>query len=543
MPLRTASLEKLDNGSFDVLIVGGGINGAVSAAVLAGRGASVALIDRSDFGAFTSQESSNLVWGGFKYLESYEFILVRKLCVSRNRLIKAYPDNIKPIPFMAALDHGSPFPPWLAIMGSTAYWVIGSFKTHNPRLLSAEKIKAEEPIIDTTDVRGGIEYYDAYLKDNDSRFVFSFVRSAMDVGATAAIYVELVSAERNDVGCRAKLRDVDSGREFECNARMIINAAGPFIDGLNQQLGLKTKHRVVYSKGIHLIVDQLTSKERVLAFFDDTQRLFYVIPMGRRSVIGTTDTRVDDPYTEVNDEDRTFLLDQINARLDLEKPLTPDDIIADRSGVRPLVVETDGDDMKDVDWTKLSRKHEIEVDHGRRVISIFGGKLTDCLNVGEEVADAVEELGVPLEEDTHNWYGEPAKATRQEFYRQARLMKLDDLRHKADVEPLSDRLWRRYGRRAFEMLDEIRANPDMGKDIMENADYLRVELHVAAGTEMITKLEDFMRRRSKISQVVPEDVVRASSGVRDIAEILFGERAEERLAEYFGEVPSSMERN
>ena len=177
------------------------------------------------------------------------------------------------------------------------------------------------------------------------------------------------------------------------------------------------------------------------------------------------------------------------------------------------------------------------------MISIFGGKLTDCLNVGEEVADAVEELGVPLEEDTHNWYGEPAKATRQEFYRQARLMKLDDLRHKADVEPLSDRLWRRYGRRAFEMLDEIRANPDMGKDIMENADYLRVELHVAAGTEMITKLEDFMRRRSKISQVVPEDVVRASSGVRDIAEILFGERAEERLAEYFGEVPSSMERN
>jgi alpha-glycerophosphate oxidase/glycerol-3-phosphate dehydrogenase len=540
MALRTASLEKLDNGSFDVLIVGGGINGAVSAAVLAGRGASVALIDRDDFGAFTSQESSNLVWGGFKYLESYEFFLVRKLCVSRNRLIKAYPDNIKPIPFMAALDHGSPFPPWLAIMGSTAYWVIGSFKTHNPRLLSADKIKAEEPIVDTTDVRGGIEYYDAYLKDNDSRFVFSFVRSAIDVGAAAANYVELVSAERNGVGWRAKLRDVDSGREFECNARMIVNAAGPFIDGLNQELGLRTKHRVVYSKGIHLIVDQLTPNERVLAFFDDTQRLFYVIPMGRRSVIGTTDTRVDDPYTEVNDEDHTFLLDQINARLDLDKPLTTDDIIADRSGVRPLVVKTDGDDMKDVDWTKLSRKHEIEVDHGRKVISIFGGKLTDCLNVGEEVADAVEELGVPLEKDTHNWYGEPAKATRQEFYRQARLMKLDDLRHKPDVEPLSDRLWRRYGRRAFEMLDEIQADPEMGKDIMENADYLRVELHVAAGTEMITKLEDFMRRRSKISQVVSEDVVRNSAGVREIAEILFGDKADERLVEYFGEVPAAM---
>jgi glycerol-3-phosphate dehydrogenase len=460
--------------------------------------------------------------------------------VSRNRLIKAYPDNIKSIPFLAALDHSSPYPPWLAILGSSAYWAIGSFKTHNPRLLGPGKIETEEPIIDTSGVRGGIEYYDAYLKDNDSRFVFSFVRSAMDVGATAANYVELVEAERNDVGWRARLRDVDGGREFECSARMIINATGPFIDGLNEQLGIITKHRVVFSKGIHLIVDRLTLNERVLAFFDDTQRLFYVIPMGRRSVIGTTDTRVDDPHTAVTDEDREFLLDQINARLDLDKPLTDDDIIADRSGVRPLVVKTDGDDMRDVDWTKLSRKHEIEVDPDRKVISIFGGKLTDCLNVGEEVADAVEELGVPLEEDTHSWYGEPARATRQEFFRQARLMKLDDLRRKPDVEPLSDRLWRRYGRRAFEMLDEIRVHPEMGEDIMKNADYLRVELHVAAGTEMITKLEDFMRRRSKISQVVREETIRSSAGVREVAEILFGDEADARLKEYFGDIPEAM---
>jgi len=149
----------------------------------------------------------------------------------------------------------------------------------------------------------------------------------------------------------------------------------------------------------------------------------------------------------------------------------------------------------------------------------------------------VEELGVPLEEDTHNWYGEPAGATRDEFYRQARLMKLDDLRNKPDVEPLSDRLWRRYGRRAFEMLDEIRNDPAMGKDVMDNADYLRVELHLAAGTEMITKLEDFLRRRSKIIQVIPEAEVHGSSGLREVAEILFGERADERLIEYFGEVP------
>jgi glycerol-3-phosphate dehydrogenase len=231
------------------------------------------------------------------------------------------------------------------------------------------------------------------------------------------------------------------------------------------------------------------------------------------------------------------LLGQINARLDLDAPLSPTDVIAERSGVRPLVVKRGGSDQTEVDWTKLSRKHEIELDRPRQVITVFGGKLTDCLNVGEEVAEAVETLGVPLEGDTGTWYGEPAAATRAEFYRQARLMGLDDLRRKPDVEPLSDRLWRRYGRRAFQMLDAIRQDSSMGKDIMKHADYLRVELHLAARTEMVTKLEDFLRRRSKITQVIPEDAVRSSKGLREVAEILFGERADEKLIEYFGELP------
>ena len=538
MALRNTALAKLKDGSFDVLIIGGGINGAVSAAVLAGRGAKVALVDRGDFGSFTSQASSNLVWGGFKYLEGYEIPLVRKLCVSRNRLLKSYPDNIKQIPFLATLDETSPHPTWLAALGATGYWGIGGFRTHRPSLLSAEDIEGLEPIVRTDNSVGGIEYYDAYLPDNDSRFVFGFVRSAIEVGATVANYVEVVGAEREGNRWNVTLSDVDSaGDSFTCSARVVINAAGPFVDAVNFDLDVRTEHRIVYSKGIHLIVPQITPNHRVLAFYDDTQRLFYVIPMGRRSVIGTTDTRVDTPFTEVDDEDRDFLLDQINSRLDLEHPLTHDDIIADRSGVRPLVVASGGGDSEDVEWTKLSRKHEIETDDARNVISIFGGKLTDCLNVGEEVADEVESLGVPLEKDTHTWYGEPAKATRDEFYRQARLMGLDDLRNKPDVEPLSDRLWRRYGRRAFEMLDEIRQDPAMGEDIIKSADYLRVDLHLAAATEMVTTLADYLRRRSTITQVIPEEEVRTSPGLHEAAEILFGDQAEERLAEYYGEVP------
>lgn len=534
MTLRDTNIDRLRGGSFDVLVVGGGINGAVVSASLAGRGANIALVDRGDFGSFTSQESSNLVWGGFKYLENYEIPLVRKLCRSRNRLMRAYPDNIREISFLAALDGSSPYPPWLSALGATAYWVLGSFRTRAPRLLSAGKIRDAEPVIDTTSVRGGIEYRDCILPDNDARFVFSFVRSAIEAGAAVANYTELIAAEPDGTGWRLRLRDLETGEELESHAAIVVNAAGPFVDGLNTDMGVQTTHRIVCSKGIHLVVPRLTTgdDDRVLAFFDDTQRLFYVIPMGMRSVIGTTDTRIDTPYSAVDDEDRSFLLAQINARLDLDVPLTVDDVIAERCGVRPLVVTADGGDTSDVDWTSLSRKHEIEVDRRRRSVTVFGGKLTDCLNVGEEVAAAVESLGLVLEPDQGNWYGEPAAETRAEFHRQARLMHLDDRRDRAGVEPLSDRLWRRYGRRAFSMLEAIRSDPTMADDILGGTDYLRVELHLAASTEMVTRLEDFMRRRSKIELVVSAEEYLHSEGLAHVAEILFGDDAPRKLEQY-----------
>lgn len=520
-----------------MLVIGGGINGAVSAACLAGRGASVALVDRGDFGGFTSQESSNLVWGGFKYLENYEVGLVYGLCRSRNRLMKAYPDNVKEIPFLATLDRSAPFRPWFAGLGAAAYWALGAFGTRRPKVYSASSLSDEEPAINTTHCRGGIEYHDAYLIDNDSRFVFSFIRSAFEAGAVTANYVEVTEATRVDGRWQVGLRDVDAGRELRLTARTIVNAAGPFVDDLNATWGTQTVHRIVYSKGIHLVVPRLTTREhdRVLAFFDDSQRLFYVIPMGRRSVIGTTDTRVDDAQTCVTDEDREFVLGQINARMHLDRPLTASDVIAERSGVRPLVVRNSsasGDDWRQREWTSLSRRHEIERDDERAVVTIFGGKLTDCLNVGAEVAHEIEALGVPLERDLDNWYGEPAGATRDEFFRQAHLMHLDSMRTKPDTEPLSERLWRRYGRRAFEMLEAIRDDPQMATDVLESADYLRVELHNAAEHEMIVRFDDFMRRRSKIDLVVPESAYINSPGLVEAAHILFGDDGDRRLSEY-----------
>ena len=537
---RSENLRRLDGGDFDVIVIGGGINGAVSAAALAGRGASIALVDRGDFGAFTSQESSNLVWGGFKYLENYELGLVYGLCRSRNELMKSYPDNVREIGFLATLDKSAPYRPWFAGVGATAYWAIGRFGTKPPKVFSRRRLAQAEPAISTTTARGAIQYQDAYLIDNDSRFVFSFIRSAFEAGAVTTNYVELVHAERRSDRWHVALRDVVTGVEMTASAKTLVNAAGPFVDALNESWGTTTTHRIVYSKGIHLVVPRLTTTDhdRVLAFFDDSQRLFYVIPMGRRSVIGTTDTRVDDPHTAVTEEDRNFLLEQINARMDLEKPLEASDVIAERSGVRPLVVKVEGegsDDWRSKEWTSLSRRHEVECDAQRSVVTVFGGKLTDCLNVGAEVASEIESLGVALEADQRNWYGEPDSASRAEFFRQAHLMHLDEMRSKPDTESLSVRLWRRYGRRAFDMLEHIRNDPSMATDVMESADYLRVELHNAADHEMIVKLEDFMRRRSKIDLVVADDEFVGSDGLAEISQLLFGDDGERKLEEFYRE--------
>ena len=537
---RSENLRRLDGGDFDVLVIGGGINGAVSAAALAGRGASVALVDRGDFGAFTSQESSNLVWGGFKYLENYELGLVYGLCRSRNELMKSYPDNVREIGFLATLDKTAPYRPWFAGIGATAYWAIGRFGTKPPKVFSRRRLAQAEPAISTATARGAIQYQDAYLIDNDSRFVFSFIRSAFEAGAVTTNYVELVHAERRGDRWHVALRDVVTGDEMTASAKTLVNAAGPFVDALNESWGTTTTHRIVYSQGIHLVVPRLTTTDhdRVLAFFDDSQRLFYVIPMGRRSVIGTTDTRVDDPHTAVTEEDRNFLLEQINTRMNLEKPLEASDVIAERSGVRPLVVKVEGegsDDWRSKEWTSLSRRHEVECDAQRSVVTVFGGKLTDCLNVGAEVASEIESLGVPLEADERNWYGEPDSASRAEFFRQAHLMHLDEMRSKPDTEPLSVRLWRRYGRRAFDMLEHIRDDPSMATDVMESADYLRVELHNAADHEMIVKLDDFMRRRSKIDLVVADDEFVGSDGLAEISQLLFGDDSERKLDEFYRE--------
>jgi glycerol-3-phosphate dehydrogenase len=532
--LREQNLEKLRTETFDVLVVGGGINGAVSVACLSGRGAKVALVDKGDFAGFTSQESSNLAWGGIKYLETFEFGLVRKLCVSRNLLLEKFPSTVQEIRFFVAHEKSFRHGLLKLFLGSWLYWFMGSLFTKPPRLLSKEGLLREEAVVARDRFDGGFEYSDAYLYDNDARFVWSFIRRALDQGATCANYIECVGAVRDGDSWRVSLRDGVTGERFETRTRVLINAAGPYVDAMNQVFATETTHRHVFSKGIHLVVPKITTSKRVLTFFADDGRLFFVIPMGTRTCIGTTDTRVDRPETHVTEEDRAFVLENINKRLCLPKPLTTADIVAERCGVRPLALKDAKDGARD--WTQLSRKHAAEVDRERAQISIFGGKLTDCINVGEEVADLVLSLGVNLPRPNAEWYGEPSLDRRDAYAEAARAMSLDALTSPSSSELLSTRLWRRYGERAFGLLDAIRRDPSQAELLIENAEYLRCEVELAAREEMITTLDDFLRRRSKIALVVSRATMRNSDGLKEACALFFGsEHAEARWQAYFAE--------
>jgi glycerol-3-phosphate dehydrogenase len=529
MALRNTNIDKLDDGVFDVLIIGGGINGAVSAASLAARGVKVALVDRDDFSSDTSSNSSNLAWGGIKYLETFEFSLVWKLCRSRNKLMREYPSTVKEIRFLTTIAKGFRFHPLLVFMGTLLYWVIGLFGTRPPRYLSKRQLARAEGAINTEHAAGGFEYSDCYLYDNDARFVFNFIRSSMNYGCIAANYVEALESTRDNGIWVTRVRDQIGGREFTVRSRAIVNACGPYVDDYNQRSKQVTDYCHVFSKGIHLMVDKVSSNERVLAFFASDGRLFFVIPMGSKTCLGTTDTQVAKPSVAVTDEDRHFVLDNVSQMLKLDVPLQLKDIIAERCGVRPLAT---ADDEDVADWVQLSRRHKIEANNEDRYLSIFGGKLTDCLNVGDEVAELVASFGIEIPNPDRKWYGEPGARVREEFMYQAQLMGLDDLTPSDSTEPLSERLWRRYGDKAIDMLEAIREDPVQAQLLIENTEYIRCEIVEAAHSEMIVTLEDFLRRRSKISLVLRPEEIAQSPGLKEACEILFGDQAEQRLQEF-----------
>jgi len=490
---RSANIKEISKTHFDALIIGGGINGAVSALAMRSHGVNVGLFEKNDFASGVSQESSNLVWGGFKYLESYELKLVMELCHSRNRLARAYPSRLVEKRFLAALDSSSPFAPWFASLGANAYWGIGQFATKRPRYRSPRTIKRLEPSVRADNLIGGIEYSDYLILENDSRFVIQMIADAKNRGATVGNYLTVLEAEYSKKRWNLKVRDEILDQEFETTSDVLVNTAGPAVKEICNMTNTKTESQLVFSKGVHLVVPRVTDSGRILAFFDETERLFYVIPMGECSVIGTTDERVKEHEVSVDSDDIDFLLKEANRKLTLSKPLTVEDVIAERVGVRPLVIPKGGIDQ-DNDWTELSRKHAVETNRRYRMISVLGGKLSDCLNVGEEVVNSLEDLGYKTSKPTNRWYGEPSDAERSIFFHSAKNTGIDSDETKE--------LWRRHGSRSFNVIELIADDPSTGKRLSENIDYCPAEISVMKEYEFIYDSDDLLRRRTLIGQTV-----------------------------------------
>ena len=514
-PVRDRHLERLTDHDHDALVVGGGINGAISALALAAHGLNVALIESEDFGSGVSQESSNLIWGGFKYLQTYELGLVAGLCRSRNLLARSYSSRVQEVRFLAALGPTSPYSPTYATLGAHAYWALGRFATGRPRRLSARALATAEPAVHSEGVRGAVEYSDYLLVDNDSRFVLQLLLDAVEKGAVAVSRLRLNDAERTGKGWHAEVTDRLTGSSHTVSASVLVNAAGTRATDLAELTGSTLRSALCFSKGAHIVVPRVTESGRILAFFDDDQRLFYVIPMGHRSLIGTTDTRVENSDVSITHHDRDFLLEQANARLQLSSPLRDDDVIAYRCGVRPLVVSA-GEDT-DRDWTELSRRHEVEADQGRGTVSILGGKLSDCLNVGEEVVAAARTCGLEPSPPERAWFGEPPEGVRARFQRSATRAGIDELS--------AARLWRRHGRRALGIADLIDESPELNLPLSEVVDYSVAEVMVMARHEHILTMEDFLRRRTMLAMLETAETLENDPGVERAASLLFGPAA------------------
>lgn len=492
--------------TYDAVIIGAGINGAVSAAALSSRGLKVLLVEQGDIAWMTSQQSSNLIWGGIKYLQSYEFWLVFKLCLARSRLMRQYPNRVKKIGFLAALGPHAPFGPVLATLGTLAYWAIGLFSTQAPKTFSLTQTMKLEPKFATERLRGAVRYFDGMLPDNDARFVWDFVRKSIDFGATVKNYTRLDGATRSGDLWTIQLTDSLNGETYSASAKSVVNAAGPLVQNVLDSTGVKAKTGLVFSKGIHLVVEKLTEDDRVLAFWDEQERLFYVIPMGDRSVIGTTDTRVTDPYTAVTDEDREFVLRQINRSMKLAKPLTKDSIISERCGVRSLVIEQNQSGDTD-DWHKLSRKHILEADAQKRVLSIFGGKLTDCLNVGDEVIAEYKKMGFQVGK-AQKWFGEDVAAVPQDFVDQVISRSADELAGKR----IAEGLWRRQGAQSRELVTSEGAQLE---EVFEGTGITYLELRQVRRNEMVQTSEDLLRRRLPIAMLRSSSEIASNGKLQD----------------------------
>lgn len=381
-----ADAAQLTGRTFDVLVVGGGINGVAIAREAATRGLSVALIERGDLAVGTSSWNSRLIHGGLRYLEHGEIPLVYESLHDRECLFRIAPHLVTPLPFVVPLYGHNHLPGWMFRIGLLMYDVLSlrkSVPAH--RYLGRKAIDTELPGLEKDRLSGAVRYYDGQVTYPE-RLVIETALSAADSGAVIGTYIEASDVLRDGarvVGVAA--RDVLTDETFEIRAGAVVNAAGPWVDEIGQKLGMP--RQIGGTTGTHFVVDDFPGAPDACIYFEarSDNRAILVIPWNGRYLIGTTDDRFDgDPgAVRGTDEEVAYLLAETNLLIP-SAHLTADDVLYTYTGVRPLPYRPG------VKAGNIPRSHLILThDDAPGLVTIVGGKLTPHLSLGQQTIDKI----------------------------------------------------------------------------------------------------------------------------------------------------------
>jgi len=517
---RESAIAALGSESFDVLVIGGGVNGVGAALDAASRGLKVALIESQDIAAGTSSRSSKLIHGGLRYLEQYDFKLVREALHERELLVSTLcPHLVKPVGFLFPLTEKFKERTYVGA-GLALYDVLRGFGRSLPwhKHLSQKQINEIAPSLRPDIILGAIKYFDAQV--DDARHTLSVARTAVRHGAIIATRMSadsLIREGKQIIGVNAK--DLVSGKSIAIKATVTVMCAGIWSDALHEKFDLIAGYNVTMSKGVHIVLPGSAIKSAAGIILKTPVSVLFIIPWGDKWIVGTTDT----PYTGdraepfANREDVQYIVDQAN------RVLTPqikfDEIIGVYAGLRPLVAN-----KKSSATTKLSREHTVDRP-APGFVSIAGGKYTTYRIMGKDVIDlAAIELRKLIPESVTDKL--PLVGADGYF---ALVQQVDCLAEESGLPAESiTHLLSRYGSMISEVLKLIKENPALGKRLSPDLPYIRAEIYYAASHEGAQSIEDVISRRTRIAFEAHNHGLNLAEAISEIIAPILGWSSKER---------------
>jgi glycerol-3-phosphate dehydrogenase len=489
----------MQDGVYDLIVIGGGINGVGVARDAAQRGLKVALLEKNDFASGTTQTPTRLIHGGLRYLEHFEFNLVFESLQEREVLLRVAPHLVRPLPFVIPIYKHHQRGPLLVNLGMIFYDVL-SYNKSLPRYkrLSAQEVLALEPGLDPNGLLGGVQYYDAQV-DWPERLCLANAIAAREEGAYVRNYTEVIGFLGNAKSVEGvRVRETLTDKEYEWRAKLVVNVGGPWADRVLRLHNPHEPQRIFPTKGTHLVVSPFAHAPRHAIYIEAKSdgRPYFVVPWVGAVLIGTTD----DPYTGDQDDVRPleaearYLLNEVN-QIFPQAHLTTEDVQHAYAGVRALPMQrgrTTG---------ALSRRafvHDHEKEEGvRGLISIMGGKLTAYRSLAEEVVNLAQkklqrhELKPCRTKQTPLPGGDFADL--QAYIHEA----VRTAAHRYELQPPQiEQLVRLYGTRYQAVLALIDDKPELGARLSKQAPDIAAQAAYAVEREMAQRLSDFFVRRS-----------------------------------------------